>query len=79
MSSPETKPAHVPRSITPWERYPDELAQLRVRLGQLLDHHVSLTGRVIAAGGQFFVVDMWVMGVAQRSFHLVDGFLKVFD
>jgi hypothetical protein len=22
---------------------------------------------------------MWVMGVAQRSFHLVEGFLKVFD
>ena len=77
-SSPNFK-SFIPRSLAPFERYPNELTQLRVRLGQLLDHHVSLTGRVIGAGGQFFVVDMWVMGVAQRSFHLVEGFLQVFD
>jgi hypothetical protein len=53
--------------------------QLRVRLGLPLDHHVSLATRIIGAGGQLFVVDMWVMGVAQRSLHLVEGLLNVFD
>lgn len=78
MSAPEPRP-FIPRSLAPWERYPNELTQSRVRLGQLLDHHVSLTKRVVGAGGQLFVVDLWVMGVAQRSFHLVEGFINVFD
>jgi len=69
----------VPRSLAPFERYPHELASLRVGLGQLLDHHVDLAFRTIGAGGQLFVVDLWMMGVAQRSFHLLEGFLQSFD
>ncbi len=69
----------IPRNLAPFERYPEELAPLRVRLGQLLDHHTTITGRVVGAGGQLFVVDLWMMGVAQRSFHLLDGFLETFD
>lgn len=71
--------AFMPRNLAPFERYPEELAPLRVRLGQLLDHHTTITERVVGAGGQVFVVDLWVMGVAQRSFHLLDGFIEAFD
>ena len=69
----------MPPNLAPFERYPEELAPLRVKLGQLLDHHTPIAGRVLGAGGQLFVVDLWVMGVAQRSFHLLDGFLETFD
>lgn len=71
--------AFMPPNLAPFERYPEELAPLRVKLGQLLDHHTTITERVLGAGGQLFVVDLWVMGVAQRSFHLLDGFLETFD
>lgn len=71
--------AFMPGNLAPFERYPEQLAALRVQLGQLLDHHTTITGRVVGAGGQLFVVDLWVMGVAQRSFHLLDGFIETFD
>ena len=71
--------AFMPRNLAPFERYPEELAPLRVKLGQLLDHHAKIAGRVLGAGGQLFVSDLWMMGVAQRSFHLLDGFLETFD
>lgn len=45
----------------------------------MLDHHVPVVMRTVGAGGQFYVVDRWMMGVAQRSYHLLEGFLQAFD
>ena len=69
----------IPRNVTPFERYPNELARLRIGLGQLLDHHVPLATRFVGSGGLFFTADLWMLGVAQRSFQLVEGFLQTFD
>lgn len=69
----------IPRNMAPFERYPDELATSRINLAQLGRHHVPLMTRVIGAGGALYMMDLWLLGVAQRSFHLVEGFLQVFD
>ena len=71
--------AFIPRSIAPFERYPNELARPRIGLAQLLDHHVPLAKLFVGSGGLFFTTDLWVLGVAQRSYHLVEGFLQAFD
>jgi len=69
----------IPRSLAPFERYPNELARQRVELGQLHDHHVPLASRFVGAGGALYTLDLWIVGVAQRSFHLVEGFIQAFD
>jgi hypothetical protein len=70
----------IPRSLTPFERYPNELAPNRVRLGQLHDHHTTLSTRFIGAGGgTLWPTDILIFGVALRSFHLVEGFIQAFD
>jgi len=69
----------VPRSLAPFERYPNELAPNRVKLGQLLDHHSTLSMRFMGAGGALWLTDVWMLGVALRSFHLVEGFIQAFD
>ena len=70
----------IPRSLAPFERYPNELATDRVKLGQLLDHHTTLSTRFIGAGGgTLWPTDIFIFGVALRSFHLVEGFIQAFD
>lgn len=69
----------IPRSLAPFERYPNDLARNRVMLGQLLDHHSALSERFIAAGGALWITDLWMFGAALRSFHLVEGFIEAFD
>ena len=57
-----------------------ELADGRAWLGRLRDHHIELVKRFIAAGGgAIFPLDLFILGVANRSYEILDGYLDAFD
>ncbi len=56
-----------------------ELARGRVWLGRLRDHHIELVKRFISAGGNIFPLDLFILGVANRSYEVLDGYLDAFD
>src|SRR5215213_1251013 len=67
---PANSPAHVHT----------ELEGKRTHLDALRRHHLELVRRFLAAAdGAIFSIDMFLSGVATRSYHLVDGFLALFD
>jgi hypothetical protein len=59
----------------PHDTHPS-LAEKRLWLGRLREHHLVLAKRFLAAGGgAIFPVDLF-MGVANRSVYLLDGYLN---
>lgn len=66
------------RPDRPDEVHP-ELARGRVWLGRLRDHHIELVKRFISAGGNIFPLDLFILGVANRSYEVLDGYLDAFD
>jgi hypothetical protein len=57
-----------------------QLGQGRQWLGQLRDHHIELVRRFLSAdGGNLFPLDLFILGVANRSYEILDGYLDSFD
>ena len=57
-----------------------ELREQRLWLDRLRRHHLELVSRFLTIDDVgFFTIDIFLVGVAQRSYHLVDGFLGAFD
>lgn len=68
-----------PKADAPAERYP-ELRDPWRYLDALRSHHVELVTRFLAAdAGKLYTIDIFLTGVATRSYHLVDGFLGLID
>ena len=56
------------------------LAEPRLYLDVLRAHHIELVRRFLqAAEGSIFGIDVFLTGVATRSYHLLDGFLGLLD
>ena len=71
---------HLARTAAPHEVHPDELARERLILATYLGHHVRLVTRFLSASeGDLYLTDMFLVGAAQRSYHVVQGFLSTWD
>jgi hypothetical protein len=71
---------HIARTAAPHEVYPEALAQQRLLLSTYLEHHVRLALRFLSASdGELYLTDMLVTAAAQRSYHIVEGFLTTWD
>jgi hypothetical protein len=65
-------------TVKPDEKYP-ELARGRGWPGKLLEHHLELAKRFLSAGGAIFPLDLFMLGVANRSYFVLDAYLDAFD
>jgi hypothetical protein len=76
------RPGREHRAIppeSPADVYGD-LVELRVYLDVLRVHHLDLAKRFISvADGSLYTIDLFLFGVTQRSYHLVDAFLSLID
>ncbi len=68
----------------PPERSPALLHQAtlfrpRVYLDALRRHHLELVKRFLALDPGIFSLDLFITALARRSYHLVDGFVALFD
>ena len=57
--------------------HPAELAEDRIRLDVMREHHLDLSKRFI--GEELYETDWIFIGVMARSYSLVDGFIDAFD
>lgn len=65
--------------MTPADSAP-QLAEMRTRLAALPAKHIELSARFLgAAGGTMYSIDLFLLAAAQRSLHLVEGFLLLWD
>jgi hypothetical protein len=56
------------------------MKERRVYLDVLRRHHLELVKRFLSAhDGSIFTIDLFLTGVATRSYHLVDGFVALID
>ena len=56
-----------------------DLFRPRVFLDVLRRHHIELVKRFLSLDPGLFTLDLFITAVARRSYHLVDGFLALFD
>jgi len=57
-----------------------ELAGQRRWLGRLRDHHIELVRRFLTAdGGSIWPLDLFILGVANRSYEILAAYLDAFD
>ncbi len=55
------------------------MSRPRLYLDVLRRHHLELVKRFLALDPGIFSLDLFITAVARRSYHLVDGFLALFD
>lgn len=73
-----TAPPFIPRSNAPHEVYANVLAKQRIQLALTMEQHIGYSMLHMSAG-DFGVLDMIVSGSIQRSYHLVEGFIRTWD
>lgn len=64
---------------TPVGRYPSLVEDYRLLRVLIDDHPNAVMAIARADGGKVFAFDMFVMGLIERSLHLVYGFMATFD
>lgn len=69
----------MPPANSPAHAHNTELYRPRLRLDTLRRHHLELVKRFLALEPGLFTIDLFMVAVARRSYHLVDGFLALFD
>jgi len=69
----------IPPEDSPARVYESDLAEPRIYLDLLRRHHLELVKRYLRLDPGIFTLDLFITAVARRSYHLVDGFLALFD
>src|SRR5712691_8150074 len=73
-----TMPDAIPPPGTPADVYPD-LKPARARLIELIDRHLPTVKAFMAASDGLYSIDLFMVGVANRSFYLATGFIDALD
>lgn len=76
---PSVYESRVPPEGSPVFVHQGTVSRPRLYLDVLRRHHLELVKRFLALDPGIFSLDLFITAVARRSYHLVDGFLALFD